>query len=76
MKTVKTLKRSLLLLIASALTSLLLFATPIYARGPYYGGGKHSYSHGGSYPGGHGSSHKGGHYKNANTGNHYGRHKG
>ena len=75
MKTVKTLKRSLSLLIASALTSLLLFATPTYAGRPYYGGGRHTISHGGSYPGGHGSSHKGGHYKNANTGNHYGRHK-
>ncbi len=46
-----------------------------YAKGPSYGGGKHTASHGGKYSGGKGSSHKGGTYKNTKTANQYGRHK-
>jgi len=41
---------------------------------PYYGGGKHTYSHGGNYQGGRGSSHKGGTYRNPGSGDRYGRH--
>lgn len=46
-----------------------------YSPRPYYGGGRHTYSHGGSYSGGFGSSHRGGKYRNYSTGHRYGRHK-
>jgi hypothetical protein len=68
---ISVMKRQFVLTVAC----LSLLCVTANAKGPYYGGGKHTTSHGGKYTGAKGSSHKGGHYTNPRTGNQYGSHK-
>jgi hypothetical protein len=69
-------RRFIRILLLLSLSGFAFWCPSLYARGPHYGGGHHTYSHGGHYAGAtSGSSHKGGHYKNVRAGNHYGTHR-